>query len=1503
MRYKREPPPIPLPYDKPSRSGTGRESKPSKATTQNEQKRIRNYVADRFRVQTVRAQPRVKKKDGGSNIKSINGKEMIANGTCYDRKVTSFVDTGSSVSLVSSSFLDYLGVTDRVSPTQAKLTSFSQNIVPAMGEIRLRSELAGLTTEWTFIVSNLLDTDFLIGADFMKANDISLDMGKGILKTARGQTSLSNIPGQLRSSVKIKCKRTHTIPPNTVHYILGGIPNQNLNIDGLVQPSNELTGTTGIMIAPSMVKVGKKGIPIECLNLSDKAVTIKQNQILGLLCPHSSINRISGVKINRLENDDCSINNIPQTGSLKWTQEKLFEELNINQLDISEEQASRMKEIVWKYKDCFSINDQDLGNCNFFEGKIQLKENAEPKWIPSGKTPYKLQPELDKHIAELIEADVIEPCKTHSSWNSRVFLVPKPNRPSQFRFVADLRGLNSQCLPDSYELPNVNHVADCIGGNKLYSTLDLSQSFHQISYEESSKPLTAFSNRGMRYWYKRMVMGQCSSSSQFARMMNKLLTNIPIRNLIYFLDDLLIASNDVNTHLDRIEAVLKRFKDANLKLKPKKCSFLQKQVKFVGLTISEEGMQVNEDRVKALLELKAPTTRKETQSILGFFGYNRRFIKHYAAMSKPLYQLLNKGTRFKWTAACEESFQKLREGLKNSTILSMPDVEDPLKSYEVTVDGSQDGYGATLTQMIRGERRTVAYYSKGVQQHKKQWGQTKLEFETMCRALDHWRVYLQGTEFKVITDCGNLLELETIFGKNNPTLHRKIQRLANFIFTIQHISGEENHIADFLSRYPYKRKYVDNHTQTEQCNEQTAEPSKINTLQAELEKATEMLIPADFFRNTAVNNHNTPAELQLGINQPVETEIPRCCCNEEKLRRLNESRDEEVKPPVKICSISDVIHEKITPIAQDLVMIKKAQEEDDIVKEVKEWIIRGEKPDTIQALRAPDQLISYWKTFNLLSLQNGIVMRLWAGIKNEEDRYLIIVPQSLQHNTMLLYHSTLMSAHPGVDKSINLCRRQYYWPKMKDDFSLFIGACQTCGRCKQPQAYLRGPLKHIMAHAFNDIIIIDHIVPSATKTTGRGMRYILTITDVWSGYVVAVATSQQTGVANYKAIMKNWVLRHGCCREIILDNAPGFREEFFNAIFKAFGCKITFGLPYSSASTGKAERSNKRVNTALRTSLPEGKENQWDLYLDYITFALNCLKNRHTGFSANKLVFGRELNSPLSILIENEELEPSSYNDKAYQLHRTIKDIVRKVRINSELDFKYSEKSYNSKVKGPFFKEGQYCYVLVNCPAHKFSIRWRGPFKVQKALSDHLYVVLINNDVNQEKVINISKMKRHTGSLSNLNPNSNTFIPNLDLETTFIPNQVLVPDPSIAVDDSPVEESEPQAHHINNPSDQTVEVHHAEQIQQSPVANNDPTNQVTEQERPEPIIESQEVTPQSIFDHDLDESELGELLGDSILEEASTNRTSGRRTRRPVLYNETALSRKAWADAQEIRNC
>ena len=261
--------------------------------------------------------------------------------------------------------------------------------------------------------------------------------------------------------------------------------------------------------------------------------------------------------------------------------------------------------------------------------------------------------------------------------------------------------------------------------------------------------------------------------------MVKLLDGVPIEHLVYFVDDLLLASNDVDKHLDYLAAILSRLQDANLKLTPGKCHFLKKEVKFVGLTLSDKGVRINDERIKALSALQPPTTVKEVQKVLGFFGYNRKFIKGYAEITKPIYDLLNKGRKFYWSEECEESFERLKAAVSKNVILHFPDVEDPLNSYEVTIDGSQMGYGGTLSQIVRGERHIVAYFSKSIPKHKKEWGQTKIEFEAMYQAIIHWAHFLRGCKFTVITDCQSLLSMDKIFAKTNATMHRKLQSLAN----------------------------------------------------------------------------------------------------------------------------------------------------------------------------------------------------------------------------------------------------------------------------------------------------------------------------------------------------------------------------------------------------------------------------------------------------------------------------------------------------------------------------------------------------------------------------------------------------------------------------------------------------------------------------------------------------------------------------------------------------
>ena len=119
----------------------------------------------------------------------------------------------------------------------------------------------------------------------------------------------------------------------------------------------------------------------------------------------------------------------------------------------------------------------------------------------------------------------------------------------------------------------------------------------------------------------------------------------------------------------------------------------------------------------------------------------------------------------------------------------------------------------------------------------------------------------------------------------------------------------------------------------------------------------------------------------------------------------------------------------------------------------------------------------------------------------------------------------------------------------------------------------------------------------------------------------------------------------------------------------------------------------------------------WDLYLNYVCFALNSVKSRHTGYSANMAVFGRELNTPLSVLVENENPDLSSVKNKSYgqsiwEHHRLVKDIFSKVRLNVARDFWCADNAYNKHFKPSApLSAGDYVYTLVNCPSHKFQKR------------------------------------------------------------------------------------------------------------------------------------------------------------------------------------------------------
>ena len=256
----------------------------------------------------------------------------------------------------------------------------------------------------------------------------------------------------------------------------------------------------------------------------------------------------------------------------------------------------------------------------------------------------------------------------------------------------------------------------------------------------------------------------------------------------------------VTTHLDLLELLLSKLASANLKLMPVQCKLLKTKVEFVGLTISEAGVSVNDQRVTAVKEIPAPTTLKECQKVMGFLYYNRKFVEGFAGLAKPIYQINDKKKEFVWTKECQDGFEEIKRRIARGIALALPRDDDPNKTYVVTTDASEHGYGAELAQWQEHELLTIAYLYKRVPNHKRKWSQHKLEFECLVETLQHFVLYLKGTKFLVKTDCLSLQSLEKMFLNGNSTMIGRLNNIADFTFNINHIEGTAYDTADFLSQ-------------------------------------------------------------------------------------------------------------------------------------------------------------------------------------------------------------------------------------------------------------------------------------------------------------------------------------------------------------------------------------------------------------------------------------------------------------------------------------------------------------------------------------------------------------------------------------------------------------------------------------------------------------------------------------------------------------------------------
>src|ERR1043165_9153975 len=426
------------------------------------------------------------------------------------------------------------------------------------------------------------------------------------------------------------------------------------------------------------------------------------------------------------------------------------------------------------------------------EREVEFSMDLVPGTRPISMAPYRMSAselaELKSQLEDFLEKKFVRP--SVSPWGAPVLLVKKKD--GSMRLCIDYRQLNKVTIKNRYPLPRIDDLMDRLVGARMFSKIDLRSGYHQIRVKEEDVQKTAFRTRYGHYEYSVMPFGVTNAPGVFMEYMNRIFHPYLDKFVVVFIDDNLIYSKSDEEHAEHLRVVLELLKEKKLYAKLSKCEFWLEEVSFLGHVISKNGIDVDPTKVEAVSQWEAPKNASEIRSFLGLAGYYRKFIEGFSKLALPLTKLTRKGQVFVWDVECEKGFQELKRRLTSAPILILP---NPTKSFVVYCDASLMGLGGVLMQ----DKQVVAYASRQLKVHERNYPTHDLELATVVFVLKLWRHYLYGSRFEVFSDHKSL---KYLFDQKelNMRQRRWLEFLKDYDFGLNYHPGKANVVADALSK-------------------------------------------------------------------------------------------------------------------------------------------------------------------------------------------------------------------------------------------------------------------------------------------------------------------------------------------------------------------------------------------------------------------------------------------------------------------------------------------------------------------------------------------------------------------------------------------------------------------------------------------------------------------------------------------------------------------------------
>ncbi|XP_055589797.1 uncharacterized protein LOC129741979 [Uranotaenia lowii] len=463
---------------------------------------------------------------------------------------------------------------------------------------------------------------------------------------------------------------------------------------------------------------------------------------------------------------------------------------------LSLEQLASLEEV----KRSFKTADSDyLDTTDLCEHHIVIKDEFKSA-KPIRLYPYPLAPKIQEglfaEIDRLLARGIIE--ESNSDWSLNVVPIRKPS--GEIRLCLDARKLNERTVRDAYPLPHPGRILSRLPRAKFLSTIDLTEAFLQIPLARESRKYCAFSvqGRGM-FAFRRCPYGLLNSPASLARLMSRVLGNGELEpNVFVYLDDIVLVTETFEDHIRLLSEISKRLRRANLSIKLEKSHFCLEEIPFLGYILSSRGLQVNPEKIRPIVEYERPVTVTKLRRFLGMSNYYRRFIADYSKITAPLSELLKtKNKTIKWTSEAEVAFQVIKEKLITSPILASADFDH---EFILHTDASNHAVAGVLTQRLADQEHVIEYFSKKLTTPERSYHATEKEGLAALLSIEHFRGYIEGSHFTLVTDSSALTFIMRSKWKTSSRLSRWSLSLQQYDMTIVHRRGRDNVVPDALSR-------------------------------------------------------------------------------------------------------------------------------------------------------------------------------------------------------------------------------------------------------------------------------------------------------------------------------------------------------------------------------------------------------------------------------------------------------------------------------------------------------------------------------------------------------------------------------------------------------------------------------------------------------------------------------------------------------------------------------